>query len=685
MDRLDRGATQPAGQDKALADAITTAIAHVQAGLLDQAIATLQSGGGLALKHPMGQNIQGDILLKQGQPRDALKAFDAAVKMSPSYPEAHVNRGVALQALGRLDDALAAADRALRYRPNHATAHFNRGNILRLLGRLDEAIAAFDRALLERPAFAEARLNRSIALIEQKRTVEALAELRRAQSDGGSPFAIHLARAKAHHQLGQKADALAAVNTALSAAPTHAEALILKVSLLCAEERLNEALAATDQLIDVRPASGTAHAARSDVLRKLDRFDEALAEADESVRCNPRSPNGHSMRAMALSELNRVEEQLEALETAKSLGAADSTFYHAQGIALAELGDLSEARAAFERALLLEPDAAAIHFHYGMLLLSCGDLSRGWAEHEWRLRHRQYKRIAPISDAPFWQGEDLTGKKVLILREQGHGDNIQFVRFAPAIAAMAGSVTLTALPSLRRLLHRVLKDVDVTERVALRTAFDFQIGMMSLPHRLGATLETIPRAVPYLFADDALVAKWRDRLGADGFKVGIAWQGNPDYGRDRYRSVRLGYYAPLAAIPGVRLISIQAVNGLDQLADLPVGMAVENFGTEVSNNPDGFNEVAGLMANLDLVISSDTVTVHLAGALGRPTWVALRYRPDWRWLTDRADSPWYPTMRLFRQKRHNDWEGVFAEIAAALAEKVTGSQQVAVVAETSPG
>jgi hypothetical protein len=181
--------------------------------------------------------------------------------------------------------------------------------------------------------------------------------------------------------------------------------------------------------------------------------------------------------------------------------------------------------------------------------------------------------------------------------------------------------------------------------------------------------------VPYLSPDPAYQTKWRDRVGSEGFRVGVVWQGNPKYARDRYRSIPLTHYAPLAAVPGVRLISLQAINGLDQMDDLPEGMTVERLGEEIAR-PNGFDDLAGAMANCDLIVTSDTSAAHFAGALGRPVWVALRYRPDWRWMVERGDSPWYPTMRLFRQKTHADWDSVFAEIAAELA-KISGGATAA--------
>jgi len=337
---------------------------------------------------------------------------------------------------------------------------------------------------------------------------------------------------------------------------------------------------------------------------------------------------------------------------------------------MTDVGDLEEARRSYVRAITMQPDNPAYRHNRGMFLLAMGELDQGWSDHEWRLKDPNHPVLQRVSDAPRWQGQELAGKRLLVLPEQGNGDTIQFVRFVPELVARGASVTCVVGPPLVSLFKRSMPSVDVTDMLGLRTAFDYQLPIMSLAHDLKKTLADLPGPVPYLFADPQRAEKWRRQVGSDGFRVGIVWQGNPKYFRDNYRSPALRHFASLAAIPGVRLISLQAIHGLDQLKSLPPGMNVEEFGDVIAKNPDGIDEIAALMANLDLIVSSDTVTVHLAGALGRPTWVALRYRPDWRWMLERPDSPWYPTMRLFRQKQHGDWPGVFVDIADALTQRV---------------
>ncbi len=405
-------------------------------------------------------------------------------------------------------------------------------------------------------------------------------------------------------------------------------------------------------------------------LWKLKQFDDALAAADTAIRLDPADHHGHLARGLVLGESGQYQEQLEALQTAEDLGGGNRLLHEARAFALSQLGEADAALASYERAIAAEPDNASVHTHYSYQLLAAGAFERGWAEYEWRLKLPDYTRSTLRDLAPQWRGEPIAGKKILVIPEQGFGDTLQFLRFLPLVAERGATVTLMVQPPLKEIVRRALPSIDVTDGLGQRTGFDFHVALMSLPHVLKTGGETVADAVPYLFADDTLIATWRDRLGGGGFKVGIAWQGNPSYRGDRWRSVPLTQFRPLTAVGGVRLISAQAVNGLDQLADLPAGMTVETFGAGPGDESGGFDALAALMANLDLVISSDTAVVHLAGALGRPVWVALPQVADWRWQDRRGEtrSPWYPTMRLFRQRRRGDWETVFADIAGALAD-----------------
>ena len=410
-----------------------------------------------------------------------------------------------------------------------------------------------------------------------------------------------------------------------------------------------------------------------DVPVARNRLGEGLEAADKAIRLAPNSNEAHVIRAAILGALGRVQESLTALDEAGRLGASDMEIFHVRAVVRMD-GDPAEALADCERVLAINPGHWAARMNRCLLKLSIGDW-RGWTDHEWRLKERGHPHHSFMKRAPQWQDEPLAGRRLLVYSEQEDGETFQFVRYLRLIENGGAQITLTVhRAAICRLLAENFPGIDVIA-VGPLPAFDFHASLMSLPAILA--LESVPATVPYLMADEERVAKWRQRLGTEGFRVGIAWQwqGSPEYGCDQYRSIPLAAFAPLAAVPGVRLISVQARTGLAQLDALPPGMAVERLGEEIENNPD-FRDMAAVLASLDLIIMLDTFSTHLAGALGRPVWLATPRNPDWRWMRDREDSPWYPTLRLFRQETAGDWSGVFARMARELAEVVAARTRI---------
>lgn len=616
-----------------------------------------------ALKHPTGQNILGNAYLRSGKPDEALAAFDAALALAPQFPEAHCSRGVALQEAGRQDEALAAFDRAIALRAAYPLAHFNRGNALKALGRAEQAVMAYDRAGRLEPAFGEAHLNRGFALLGLGKAGEALKAFDLALRLRPEWSEANLGRGTALERLHRPAAALAAVDAVLAGDPDNGDALVVRGNALTALRRTKEARAAHERSLAVLADTPDGLVSRASVLASLDRYEEALAAASDAVERGA-GPDGHFARASALRGLDRFAEQLEALDTAVSLGKPGGAIHRARAVALAELGRFDEADAAFEQAVTLDPGDARTQFDHSHLLLHRGDFERGLTAHEFRLRLPNFA----FGDraTPRWQGEAIGGKRLLVHAEQGLGDAIQMLRYLGRVVETGATVVLAIPAPLRRLVATNFPDIEIRDMGGDYADFDLQVSLMSLPHVFATRLETIPAEIPYLVAEDDLVAKWQERIGTTGFRIGICWSGNPDYRADRHRSIPLASFAPLAVNPEVRLISLQAMHGLDQLADLPEGMAVEDQGSEISDNPDGLSEIAALMGSLDLVVSADTAVAHLAGALGQPGWTAIRFQPEWRWLEGRSEPPWYPTMWLFRQPSLGDWDSVFAEMGRYL-------------------
>jgi hypothetical protein len=343
------------------------------------------------------------------------------------------------------------------------------------------------------------------------------------------------------------------------------------------------------------------------------------------------------------------------------------------GTVLKEQGNLEEAIACFERALQIEPDCAAAHWNRALIDLLTGDFARGWREYAWRWQTTQQVR-RPFPQ-PEWDGQPLAEKTLLLHAEQGLGDTIQCIRYAPWVKQRAARVIVECQRPLFRLLSGFPGIDQLVAQGDALPQFDVQLPLLSLPGIHGTNGENVPARNPYLFAAAELVQRWRQRLSAlEGVKIGISWQGNPKYASDRYRSIPLIQFAALAEIPGVCWISLQKGLGAEQLGAAGDCFRVRDFAAELDEASGPFMDTAAIMRNLDLVITSDTVNAHLAGALGVPVWVALPFVPDWRWLLNRSDTPWYPTMRLFRQGKAGDWPGVFADLQAALRARLHSEQ-----------
>ncbi|MGA2230966.1 MAG: glycosyltransferase family 9 protein, partial [Tepidisphaeraceae bacterium] len=320
----------------------------------------------------------------------------------------------------------------------------------------------------------------------------------------------------------------------------------------------------------------------------------------------------------------------------------------------------------------LQPDLVKARWCYAWSLLILGDFKRGWAWYEcrsglqeWSSRLRQWAELGFTLTKPKWNGEALAGRRILLLVEPGFGDTFQFVRYVPMVAERGGSVILACGSEQLRLFQCLNQYARVITHPP-DCEFDVYCPVGSLPQIFKTDLGTIPVTTPYLWAEGELIAKWKARAPREGLRVGVIWSGNAP--RTTGRGIALRQLTPLFRVPGVWFVSLQKNEAALQIREAPE-LAIADWGRELSD----FAETAALMANLDLIISIDTATAHLAGALGRPVWTLLPFGADWRWLLNRADSPWYLTMRLFRQPKPGDWETPITQVAQALAA-MTGRQ-----------
>ena len=536
-----------------------------------------------------------------------------------------------LMALQRPAEAIAGYDTALALQPELVEAHNNRGIALQRLQRTAEALASFERALSLRPQSAELHNNRGNVLRHLQRLPEALAACEHALALQADFAAAHNSRGLVLQALHRPEEAAASYRRALELQPDMAEAYSNLGTVLCELGRPLDALASCRQALELQPGMHGVHTNIGNALRDLGRAEEALAHYDSALLESPHVAETHTHRGNALLDLGRIDAALTS----------------------------------YRRALELNPCHARAHFNMGLALLLSGELPAGLRSYEWR--KQLDLAAAPEASAPAWLGdEDIAGKTLLVYADQALGDTIQFCRYAKLAEERGARVLLAVQPQLRELLAGLSPTIRVLAAGEPPAGIDYHSALMSLPLAFRTTLADIPAPIPYLRADPQRIAHWRERLGPKGFRIGVAWQGSRNR-IDRGRSVPLTMFAPLAGIPGVRLISLQKDAGPGQLDDPASGAPLETLGDSFDSGPQAFLDSAAVLMHLDLVISSDTALVHLAGALGRPTWVALQQVPDWRWLLDRADSPWYPTMRLFRQPRPGDWVSVFAAIRQELA------------------
>lgn len=426
--------------------------------------------------------------------------------------------------------------------------------------------------------------------------------------------------------------------------------------------RFEEAAVCCRQAVQLQPRYAEAHTNLGLVLRDLGRLEEAVDCFRQAIHLEPGFPEAHNDLGKALWNLGRFEEAMASCRQALQLRPSFPEAHNLRGAIFSDMGLLEEAIASFDHSLQERPEYAEAHRNRSMVWLRQGDYARGWSEYEWHWRcpgfsHRSFRQ-------PRWDGSPLTGRTILLHADQGLGDTMQFVRYAPLVQQRGGRVVLECQPPLASLLsHSPGIDQSVSQGDPL-PPFDVQAPLLSLPGILGTTLESIPAPIPYLHVKHLLEERWRTVLGREGFKVGIAWEVNLAYKWDRRRSVPLSSFAPLAEVPGVRLFSLQKGPGCEHLAGacFPV--------TDLGSRLEHFADTAAVIQCLDLVVSVDTSVVHCAGGLGKPVWVVLPFSSDWRWLMDREDSPWYPTLRLFRQQQPGQWTPVFARVTQELHKQV---------------
>jgi Tfp pilus assembly protein PilF len=475
-------------------------------------------------------------------------------------------------------------------------------------------------------------------------------------------------QAVAAYQQGRLADAEHLCGAILGVAADHFDATRLLRVIQYRGGRLIDALASYDRALALRPDHAETLSNRGNALKDLKRFAEALASYDGALAIRPDYAEAHYNRGITLKELKRLPEALASYDRAVAIRPDYAEAFNNRGDILNELRRFEEAFASYQKAQEIAPDYADAHWNEAVLRLLTGDLAAGWAKYEWRWKKPAVASRRRDFPQPQWDGvQSIADKTILLHAEQGHGDAIQFCRYVPQVAARGARVILRVAASLRKLMTSL---AGVAQLVAVGEplpAFDIHCPLLSLPHAFGTKLETIPAATPYLRAPADAVPACELRLGATRRpRIGVAWAGSRTHQNDRNRSIGLGTLLRFLDADAT-FVSLQKelragdealLRGRDDIVHLGDGL-------------NDFSDTAALMMNLDLMITVDTSLAHLAGALGMPVWILLPFAPDWRWLLDRDTSPWYPSARLFRQSRPDDWDEVIARVKVELNRRWT--------------
>jgi tetratricopeptide (TPR) repeat protein len=552
-------------QSQDIRQLLATAIAHHQAGRIDEAEALYRQILTVMPKHVDSLHLLGVIGNQRGDFEAGIKLIGKALAINAAAPHFHNNIGVAYRGLKRFDKALHHFRRAAALKPDYAEAHHNIGATYQDLGKIAEAEAALQQAIALKPEYA-----------------------------------------KAHYSLG--------------------------------------------------------------FIRQMQkRWDEAAAQYRRALSFNPRYVEALNNLGLVLKEQGLADDAVAYHQQALALSPDYAPAHYNLGIAYEELGRLDDALESYGRAQALTPDNADAHWNEALLRLLRGEYAPGWAKYDWRLKRS--RTAPPRPELPLWQGEDLAGKTILLQAEQGYGDTVQFVRYAAPLKARGARVIVACQAGLPRLIATAEGVDEVIGWDAPAPGADVYVPLLSLPGLFGTTLDTVPASTPYLRAQPELVEGWRGRLKSPGLNVGLVWRGNPGNSINHKKSIPLDALGPLLDVPGVNWYAIQADATDEDLEALLGHGPIEACGPELSDWAD----TAALVSALDVVVSVDTGVAHLAGALGRELWVPLSHIPDWRWLLDRPDSPWYPSARLFRQPVFGDWRDVIARMCAELSARARRS------------
>lgn len=583
-------------------------------------------------KNPVYYASLGDVLKFQGQLPQAIVCYQKALEMDPAFDEIYFKLGIAHHDQNDLNAAISYYRKAVEKKPDFVEALYNIAIVYQALNEDDEAISYYDQAIRLKPDYAEAHNNKGKAHKDKGDLQKAAACFRRAlqlKADFAEPY----------FNLGDVLSTLGQIEAAI--------------------ENYRLALRCRPNMIEAYNNLGNAHKTRGN-------FDAAIENYSQVVKLKPDLAEAYYNLGSTFRFKGDYQAAVANFSHALRLKPQYAKAHNNLGLTFKNQGDLDPAIECFSQALRINPNLAEAHWNRSFVNLLKGEFTKGWRDYDWRFKQDKWKTLYPYRyDKPSWDGSIGMDKTIFVHDEQGLGDTLQFVRYIPAVRSRFQRVIFET----RKSLIPLLQGFPGIDRIVLRSSYptpaenwDVYVPLLSLPKIFETKLETIPAKVPYIYADSGKAAYWQDRLTGDELKVGIVWAGRPLHTNDRNRSCKLKQFLPLSKIPGIELIGLQKGEAAAQTQNMSAEIVLTNYGEKFED----FTDTAGLIENLDLVISVDTAVAHLAGAMGKPVWVLLPFVPDWRWMMNREDSPWYPSMRLFRQKAHGDWAPVFQQVEEEL-------------------
>ncbi len=572
-------------------------------------------------------------LHRHGDLAGARSMYEKVLSVFPRHAGLLNLRGALASQLGEHAQAVSFFDQSLAVLPDVADVHYNRGIAMKQLGQAEEALASYDRAVALSPGHIDAWYNRANTLRELERLEEALASYAQV----------------------------------LRLAPDHAQALANRGLALAGLRRTEAAIASYDQALLLAPDLAEAWCNRAAALMELGRLDEALTSSDKAMALQPGDGEILLNRGNLMQDLDRLDDALACYDGALAARPAHAPTLANRALVLEKLRRFDQAFADYDRAMALEPDLAQPRVNKALALMLTGDLGAGLPLYEWRFRIPRLTLDPRLPGQPLWMGDSpLEGRTLLLRCEQGLGDTVQFSRYASLLARRGARVILEVQPPLVDLMRRLPGVSDVVALGASLPAFDFYTPLLSLPLALRTSLGNIPASNAYLSSTPQRRQCWEDRLGPrTRHRVGLAWSGSTTHMNDRARSLALSKlvrYLP----EGIDYLCLQKEVRSADLAVLRDHPRIRFVGDVIEN----FEDTAALCDLVDIVVTVDTSVAHLAAALGRPTLILLPFHPDWRWLLERDESPWYPSVRLYRQQALGDWDVLLQTLAADLVREL---------------